>query len=117
MVVLIHQVGNVSYTQAPPPQALIELSCTVCMTEALCVHVLTGTTLLLCSYLQAKGDYRPEDLNTAATTVLDIVLGCQQSSAAQVHLGNELLDVVHMPGSFITHGAIILSFLVHNASL
>lgn len=60
--------------------------------------------LLLCSYLQAKGDYRPEDLNTAATTVLDIVLGCQQSSAAQVHLSTELLEA-HVPSPCITRTA------------
>ena len=37
------------------------------------------------SYLQAKGEYRSEDLNCAATTILDILLHSQQNSAAQVH--------------------------------
>ncbi|KAL0045726.1 hypothetical protein WJX82_002854 [Trebouxia sp. C0006] len=35
------------------------------------------------SYLQAKGDYRSEDLNTAANTILDILLQCEHNSAAQ----------------------------------
>ncbi|KAL3146970.1 hypothetical protein ABBQ38_014938 [Trebouxia sp. C0009 RCD-2024] len=38
---------------------------------------------LFSSYLHVKGDYRSEDLNKAATTILDIVLNCQHSSAAQ----------------------------------
>ena len=37
-----------------------------------------------CSYLNAKEDYKSEDLNQAATTLLDIILNCQHNSAAQV---------------------------------
>ena len=58
-----------------------------------CVLCLTGKKFflfdpgrILCSYLQAKGEYRSEDLNLAATTTLDILLKCQHNSAAQVGL-------------------------------
>ncbi|KAL3134782.1 hypothetical protein ABBQ32_007768 [Trebouxia sp. C0010 RCD-2024] len=49
---------------------------------------------LFTSYLHVKGDYRSQDLNKAATTILDIVLNCQHSSAAQARwaeAANQLL--------------------------
>ncbi len=52
---------------------------------------------VFCSFLQAKGEYRSEDLNQAATTILDILLKCQQHSAAQVKLSNACVQSLQPP--------------------
>ncbi len=56
-----------------------------------CVRIKArNVSWLACSYLQAKGDYRSEDLNTTANTILDILLQCEHNSAAQVCFSNFL---------------------------
>lgn len=51
----------------------------------------TNMALILRSYLHVKGDYRSEDLNKAAAVILEIVLNCQHSSAAQVFFASHRL--------------------------
>lgn len=58
--------------------------CAACARQAFTTCVFT--VVHCCSYVHAKGDYRSEELDKAATTALDILLSCQQHSAAQVHL-------------------------------